>query len=116
MMTIISDTTAYALWHPVRGLVPPKGQFFATKEEASAEGHGECFVVAVHREVYSCDHETQMAYTVGHGKNAGKWVAVCAHCGAKSRGRPKSTEAIAHASLSKHPCVRATKTFELRNV
>jgi len=65
--------------------------------------------------VYSCDHEVQAAYTVGHGRNVGKWIAVCVHCGARSRGRPKSTEAIAHAALTRHPCIEATKVVVFEN-
>lgn len=119
MMKVIGTKEVYALWRPGYGFADYDGWYckgypgitFATKEEAERCSDGQLLVYCVQITSYDCDHSTQFAYKIGHGKNAGKWIAVCAHCGAKSRGRPKSTEAIAHASLTQHPSVGAIKAF-----
>lgn len=64
-------------------------------------------IAAVEAVQYSCDHDRHFSYTIGHGKNKGKWVSVCTDCGRRSNGRPKTNEATARDSLLSHPTVMA---------
>ena len=115
-MRVIARRTEYVLQHPVYGFLTkeewggnvytrgcPELRFLA-RETALRHAVRELTVVAVIVEIYACSHDRRMAYTIPRGKNKGKWIAVCADCGARSAGRPKSTEAIAHASLMRRPC------------
>lgn len=119
MMNTHSTRELFALWCEEHGFVGLKGSYnrkspdlaFIKKEDAEIYSKNRFTICRIQVTCYDCDHSTQFAYKIAHGKNAGKWVAVCAHCGSKSRGRPKSTEAIAHASLTQHPSVGATKAF-----
>lgn len=120
-MTILHTTLQWAVYRPKYGYLinasggcleyskAPGMLYWPTFEQAKSlctlEDERPLRVMVT---VYNCEHETQMAFTVGHGVNKGKWVAVCAKCGEKSRGRPKSTEEIAHASLTRHPAIGET--------
>lgn len=120
-MDITERTTEYALKHSVYGFLNTVERDgctftyglpafrFSFGDAAEAHVRPPLYVVPILVETFSCPHERQMAYSIARGKNKGKWVALCVDCGAKSSGRPKSTEAIAHEALLRRPAVNAKR-------